>query len=448
MSGSQNSQSTFRFQVVRSFKAFDDGARKKFVLTAHARNLPLALPLEANARLPNIIRNKTCAEMRKTLLTKPENFPILNGGIVCTASSFEVKQEGNEHVVEIGFDEQGGIVNGGHTYGQLVHLLLGDNSYSHDKDLEAVLALDADDDDGIKDLLADSTRLAAAITRAREKAQVQVEVIFPVNDQDLVVEISTARNRSLPVEETGFQNLAGRFDPMKEVLRTAAAPFGPSFVDKIVWKPNQEVPEDSRAVPVKSLIHLMALMNVARYPSDTPANDVYMRSGLVIREFGDPSEEEERVYAGLVKLLPELIRLYEHIYVGLPEVNQTFPWADGKKEEGEKAKRKRAAFTPFLQKPVATKVAVPFLWPIFASFRCLLTWAADGSLAFKVDPVDLFEEMKAQLATAVISFFNRAKVVGQVGRDKEVWVRLDGLVAGELVVQERVKALANRPRRP
>jgi len=436
--------STFTFPIIRSFKAFDDGKHKKWILTVKARHLPLDLPLEANARLPNIIRNKTCLEMRKTLLVQPENFQLLNSGLICAAATFdEPKQDGKEQIVGLGFDDDGGIVNGGHSFAQLIHFIQGDTSYSQGRDLRTVLASDAEDDSTIKEII-EGKRFELALTRAKDEAQVQIEVIVPVKDTDLLVEISIARNRSMPVEETGFQNLAGRFDVMKEVLRNSPPPFGPPYVENvIVWKPNQEIPEDSKAVHVKSLIQLMALMNIVRYPLDKPANEVYMKAGAVIREFGDPNEEEEKVYQGLMRLLPQLIRLYEHMYAGLPEANQAFPWADGK-EETDKSKRRRAVTTPFLDRPCPTKVAVAFLWPIFSAFRCLLHWEADGSLAFKTDPIEFFEEMKGQLAAPVINFQKRVRVVTLVGKDKEVWVRLDGVVAGELAIRERLAQNSSR----
>lgn len=430
---------TASFPVIRNFKAFDDGKHKKHIVTVYARHLPLDLPLEANARLPNVIRNKTCREMRKTLLLHPENFLLLNSGVVCTATTFEEKrQDGNDHVVQLNFDQSGGIVNGGHSYAQLIHFILGDATYAQNKDLMVVLQEDAEHDPEVKVIVEDPARLDAALNRAKEKVQVQIEVIVPVDESDLLVEISTARNRSMPVEETGFQHLAGRFDGMKRVLRDAAPPFGPSYVDNIVvWKPNQEVGEDQKAVGVKTLIQLMAMMNVARYPADQSAHEVYSRAGIVVREFGDPADDEERVYQCLVRLLPDLIRLYDHMYASLPDANQSFPWADGK-ETTDTGKRKRTTTTPFLDRPCPTKVASAFIWPIYASFRNLLQWNADGTLSFKVDPVAFFDDMKAQLATTVINFFKRLRVVVQVGRDKEVWIRLDGLVTTELTVRARL----------
>jgi hypothetical protein len=115
----------FRFRTNRAFKALDDGIHRKWVLVVAARDLPRDLPLDANARIPNVIKNQTCKEMRETLLTRPELFQIFNGGMVCTATAVDVKQDGNEQWVDIAFDQDQlqGVVNGGHTYGCLLHVI-------------------------------------------------------------------------------------------------------------------------------------------------------------------------------------------------------------------------------------------------------------------------------------------------------------------------------------
>src|SRR3954447_13997031 len=96
---------SYRFRTSRAFKALDDGHRRKWVLVVAAKDLPRDLPLDANARVPNVVKNPTCTEMRETLLTRPELFQILNGGIICTATTVDVQQEGKEQWVQVGFDE-------------------------------------------------------------------------------------------------------------------------------------------------------------------------------------------------------------------------------------------------------------------------------------------------------------------------------------------------------
>jgi hypothetical protein len=123
----------------------------------------------------------------------------------------------------------------------------------------------AADNPNLATLLEDDEKLADRIARARERAMVQLELVAPVSDPDLLHDIARARNLSQSVDQTALQNLAGKYELMKQVLRDAPQPFGPSFVERVVWKTNQEVPEGSAEVPVKTLIHLLALMNTRLY---------------------------------------------------------------------------------------------------------------------------------------------------------------------------------------
>src|SRR4051812_38008748 len=132
---------TYRFKISRAFKALDDGTYRKWVLVAAARDLPRDLPLDANARVPNVVKNPTCSEMRETLLTRPELFQVFNGGIVCTATSVDVRQEGGEQYVEVAFDQEQlqGVVNGGHTYGTLMQVVHDNAIYAEGSSLKVVL---------------------------------------------------------------------------------------------------------------------------------------------------------------------------------------------------------------------------------------------------------------------------------------------------------------------
>jgi len=107
---------------------------------------------------------------------------------------------------------------------------------------------------------------------------VQLEFVAPVSDPDLLHDIARARNLPQSVDLTALQNLAGKYEYMKKILGEAGPPFGRSFVERVVWKTNQEVPEGSSEIPVKTLIHLLALMNTRLYkPNAKVANEVYVR---------------------------------------------------------------------------------------------------------------------------------------------------------------------------
>jgi hypothetical protein len=433
------------FRTHRAFKALDDGTHRKWVLVVAARDLPRDLPLDANARLPNVIKNLTCKEMRETLLTRPELFQIFNGGMVCTATSVDVRQEGNEQWVDVTFDQEQlqGVVNGGHTYGNLLHVIHDNTDYAEGLPLKTVLAKKdkAADNPDLAPLLEDDELLADRIARARECAMVQLELIAPVADAALLAKIALARNMSLSVEQTALQNLAGKYELMKTVLKEAPAPFDQQFIGRVVWKTNEDVSDDSKKVPVKTLIHLLALMNTRLYqPGSKVANEVYVRSGVVIREYGESEGEDSAFYDKLTELLPDFIRLYDHIYKGLPETNPSFPWADGKPPTDRK-RRKTAFTTPLLARPCNSKVAGAFIWPVFSAFRLLLEQDISGSLQFKTDPIELFEEKKTELSNTIrTTFENQGHVVNQVGKTEVAWIRLEAQIQMEMMIRERDKA--------
>jgi AIPR protein len=247
----------------------------------------------------------------------------------------DVKQEGNEQWVEVAFDQDQlqGVVNGGHTYGTLLHVVHDHPVYAEGMTLKVVLAKKdkAAENPNLAPLLENDEKLADRIARARERAMVQLELVAPISDPELLHDIARARNLSQSVDQTALQNLAGKYELMKRVLADAPPPLGPLFIERVVWKTNQEVPEGSTEVPVKTLIHLLALMNIRLYkPTVKAANEVYMRSGVIVREFGEADGEDSAFYDKLAYLLPDFIRLYDHIYSALPETQPSFPWADGK----------------------------------------------------------------------------------------------------------------------
>jgi len=436
----------YRFRITRAFKALDDGIHKKWVLVAAAKDLPRDLPLDANARVPNVVKNPTCSEMRETLLTHPELFQIFNGGMVCTATAVDVRQDGSEQYVDAAFDQEQlqGLVNGGHTYGTLLQVVHDNSTYAEGMPLKVALTKKdkAGDNPNLAPLIEDDEKLAERIARARERAQVQIELVAPVAEAKLLEQIARARNLSQSVDQTALQNLAGKYEVMKKVLAEAPAPFGKPFVDRVVWKTNQEVPEDSVEIPVKTLIHLLALMNTRWYqPRVKAANEVYVRSGVVVREFGESEGDDSLFFDKLTELLPDFIKLYDHIYMTLPETDAAFPWADGKPASDNKRRTKKAVLTPLLGKACSSKVSGAFVWPVFAAFRLLIEDDGAGGLRFKTDPIDLFEQKKMELSTTIRNTFdNQGRLVQMVGKASDAWIRLEGQIEMEMMVRERMKA--------
>jgi hypothetical protein len=57
------------------------------------------------------------------------------------------------------------------------------------------------------------------------------------------------------------------------------------------------------------------------------------------------------------------------------------------------------------------------------------------------DPIALFEEKKAELsATIQNTFDNQGRLVQQVGKATDAWIRLESQLQMEMMIRERIKA--------
>jgi hypothetical protein len=62
-------------------------------------------------------------------------------------------------------------------------------------------------------------------------------------------------------------------------------------------------------------------------------------------------------------------------------------------------------------------------------------------LRFKTDPIALFEEKKAELSSTIQNTFEtQGRVVQQVGKATDAWIRLEGQLQMEMLIRERIKA--------
>jgi hypothetical protein len=62
-------------------------------------------------------------------------------------------------------------------------------------------------------------------------------------------------------------------------------------------------------------------------------------------------------------------------------------------------------------------------------------------LRFKANPIELFDEKKAELsATIQNTSENVGRVVQQVGKVADAWIRLESQIQMEMLIRERIKA--------
>jgi hypothetical protein len=275
-----------------------------------------------------------------------------------------------------------------------------------------------------------------------------MEVVAPIPDADLLAQVARARNLSQSVEATALANLAGKYDHLKTILADA---YGEHFVGRVVWKTNQKPPEDTKRIPVNDLHYVLALMNVRAYhPGLRVPTEVFSRPGLIIREYVEAEGEQEQTYRRLERALPLLLELYDHIYLGIAKSDPAYPWTTGRLEEDV---RRRPTVTPFFGDPCPVKVDRAFVWPVFAAFRQLLVESKSGDFDLLLDPLALFDEKCAEIVDKLKSFHqeNARGLLQVMGRDKELWIRLESIVEMEVRWRRRDGSLGVpspcRPRR-
>jgi len=80
------------------------------------------------------------------------------------------------------------------------------------------------------------------------------------------------------------------------------------------------------------------------------------------------------------------------------------------------------------------------VWPIFSAFRLLLE-DADGTLRFKANPFELFDQKKTALSTIVQKHFeDHGRQVQRVGKDTAAWIRLESQIQMEMLIRDRLRA--------
>jgi hypothetical protein len=287
------SRTTFEYHSLRNISSPDDVANERRVYTGHAPGTSfLSLPEDENVRgylvtaegkqrhrLTDVHR-----QIRDTLENKPEDFCILNGGIVIVARAAEVDEKSK--LVELSSPS---IINGSQTRGELIRY------YQHCKD------------NGI----------------TPHPVSVKFEIIVS-EDDDLKAEISIARNFQNDVAKLSIAGRRGQLDELEERLQQARP-------DLKLRKSETDRSEDY-ADTEKVLQVCTALMPSDLWPKPKEKDDpikvyTYSMKSKCLREFQQiyrkaktPTPEEKlngeaaraaELYDYYLDIAPQALELYE-----------------------------------------------------------------------------------------------------------------------------------------
>jgi hypothetical protein len=264
----------FRFAAPIARRLPDPLFREKYGMERHilvvpVRSMPPDLPLEPNARRPNV-RRRVYSHIENSLLnrgTEPGTFHLKNKGITVIARSVDVEKRKNSYVVRM--DDGHGIVDGGHTY-ELIQQNLKSGDLPED-----------------------------------QFVTVEVRVGLP---DEWIPDIAQGLNTSVQVQDMSLDNLRGLFDWLRDELKDE------SYADRIAWSENDDGDFDAR-----DIVSLLMAFNVELFPNDKGDEHpvaAYEKKSAALRSF----EQNQASYKKMRGLVRDILRLYDIIGKEGPEL--------------------------------------------------------------------------------------------------------------------------------
>jgi hypothetical protein len=352
----------------------------RHILFVPASQVPPDIPLDANARRPNISRT-IYREIERHLLEEegePGTFHLKNRGITVVAD--KVDQRG-EDTYEVLISDGQGILDGGHTYKLIT------------KDSRGDVELPGDQ-------------------------WVKFEIVTKV-PAEWIPELAGGLNTSLQVKQMSLDDLAGLFDWIKDELR------GEPYFDRIAFRENEQGDVDARDV-----IAFMSMFNAARFPNDGDNYPVeaYSVKSKVLEWF----ERDQDQYRQLRPIVKDILVLHDTI-----RYTSKDHWNEAGGKFGHLAfveGRKRGEWQfPFIGQSNKHRLTNGALYPMLASFRWMVEFPPKGEAGWRggfEKVLQLWEKSAEELLRTV----NQASLeLGRnpnaVGKSKNLWASLHRVVA-------------------
>lgn len=353
--------------------------QKRHAFYVALKDFPPDLPLDPNARTPNI-NHGIYKEILQSALSNDGRFHYKHKGITIVADEVRVTDErGPVSTLLIKLREGDGILDGGHSSA----------------------------------IIAKAKSISAEDGVAIGNQFVKVEVITRVPADD-IAEISGGLNTSVQVKDISLENLAGHFDWLKKLLSDAP------YSDKIGWQENAKCEIDAR-----DLISLLTCFNLEHFPADVDATQpliAYEKKSKALELYQDHQASFER----LAPIVKDILVLYDIIRSDKETWNEE--GGDGKGGKfGNLAfveKKQRGFFLPFLQTEVEHKLMDSVVFPMLAGFRCMVE-ERNGEYAWQTD----FEGVKRLWNDSAVGLLRLTKQVSDehgrnpnaIGKSRPHW---------------------------
>jgi len=367
------------------------------------RHLPSSLSLETDPRQPNP-KSSVARAIGESLLEGPQQFHLLNRGITITAEEVEYDNRTEQLRLRMPRVEEHGILDGGHTYR----------------------------------VIEDAKQEHANASPPPEflSAFVKVEILTGVEGA-MLTDLAEARNTSAQVKPFAIDNLADRFEWIKDVLNKT------DFGDLVGYKENEDKP-----ISVVEVITYMTLFHpkfqgpsdgrgldhpVVAYTSKQKCLDMYRQ------EFSDSNKPSSDGYLKLQPVLLDILKLVDAIHLQAGEhlrklggVSKILTGRSGLAAE-ERVKGAKLTRTKelggsrklyFLGGEVENSWPNGLLFPMVSALRAVLN-TRDARARWETDPQKFFAEHGPSMV--VVTFEKSSELArnpNAVGKSRNHWEQL------------------------
>ncbi len=301
---------------------------EKHTFTVRAKDLPSGIRTDANARDPVGLNRRVYREVQESLHNRfgfPGIFDLLNKGITILA---EKVRRIDDNTYELELKDGQGIVDGGHTY---------------------KIICDGQDDPNLP-----------------EDQHIDLHVRTGV-DGEMISEISRGLNTGMQVKQHSLDDLADKFDWVKEELQQE------NYYKQIAWRES-----DKGEYDIRDLIAVMEALNVFDFPNDSGTHPIqaYEKWSVPTEKFSKDADEFKKdpmksKYYRLRPILKEALALFDHVRRDFREVyNAEKLGSGGKLDIVEQARADKKFEFPFAKlSPSEYRLTKGAAYPIFAAFR-------------------------------------------------------------------------------
>lgn len=381
----QNQTSTLIKLPTVSFRnivsPYEERGVKTYIMVVNVKGIPESLEewRGLNPRDPKTTSG-VAKKIFETLKDNPDSFFFRNRGITLIAD--KVSFDNKTNMVELEMVDKGknGLLDGGHTFRVIRNFV---SELSEDK-------------------LSDFN------------AFVKIEVIEGIEDIDLATDIVESRNTSMQVRLQSLEELRKQYEEIHKILN------GKPYENRIAYKEYELTDEgEAKDIDIKDILSYIVCFDVEAFDKGKHPIKAYSTKNSVIEHFKTNRPRIDKY----IHLLPKILELRDEIYLKLPNAYNNsggkFGRLTGVTEISGKPRLHKVEL-PFIGSDSNYRIPSGFIYPILASFRNLVK-CDSKKCEWKKDPVEIFEELKVELASRVVEQALEFRNPNKLGKDNATW---------------------------